>query len=89
MGVDTVLHLTHTAVWMVVVISAPPLIGAAAVGLVVGLFQTLTQIQDASLAFVFKIFVVTAILAATSAWLGAQLLDLNKTMLLEFPVVTR
>ncbi len=89
MTVDEILHLSQNAVWLMVLVSAPPLIAAATVGLAVGIFQTLTQIQDDSLAFVFKIFSVTGVLAATSAWFGAQLLDFSTTMLREFPFETR
>lgn len=89
MSVDQILHMSQTAVWIMIAVSGPPLIGAAVVGLTVGVFQTLTQIQDASLAFVFKIFAVTAILVLTSGWLGAQLLEFNARMLTDFPLVTR
>jgi type III secretion HrpO family protein len=89
MSVEEIIHLTQTSVWMMVLITTPPLLGAAAVGLSVGLFQTLTQIQDASLAFVFKIFVVTAILVSSSGWYGAVLLEFCENVLTDFPMMTR
>lgn len=89
MGADDILHLGQSTAWMVVLVSAPPLLVAGAVGLTVGLFQTLTQIQDAAFAFVFKIAAVTAVLIAASGWLGGQLLDFNTQMLESFPTATR
>ena len=53
MGPDDILLLGQSAAWLVAIVSAPPLLVAGAVGLSVGLFQTLTQIQDAAFAFVF------------------------------------
>lgn len=89
MSLADLLHLSQAATWLMVIVSSPPLIAAAAVGLTVGVFQTLTQIQDASLAFVFKIFAVVAVLAATSAWFGVQMLEFATQMLTEFPTRTR
>ena len=89
MSVDEILNLGQMATLIMVMVSAPPLIAAAGVGLLVGLFQTLTQIQDASLAFVFKIFAVTLVLISVSGWLGAQLWDFTHKVLTDFPIVTR
>lgn len=53
------------AIWTLILIAAPPLLVALAVGLVISLFQALTQIQEATLTFVPKILamLLTMILA--------------------------
>ena len=50
------------ALWLCVELAGPPLLAMLAVGLVISLIQALTQIQEATLAFVPKLL---AILVAT------------------------
>jgi flagellar biosynthetic protein FliQ len=51
-----------------------PLVGAAAVvGLVCGFLQAITQLQDATTAFAFKLAAVAAVLLLTLPWAGGQL----------------
>ena len=61
MDVTDTLEVTKDAVWTMIVIGAPVMLVALTVGLVVSLFQALTQIQEMTLAFVPKI--VCAMLA--------------------------
>jgi flagellar biosynthetic protein FliQ len=55
MDVTDTLEVTKDAVWTMIVIGAPVMLVALIVGLVVSLFQALTQIQEMTLAFVPKI----------------------------------
>lgn len=50
-----VLDLGREAIWLTVLIAAGPMLVGLAVGLVVSLLQTLTQIQEQTLVFVPKI----------------------------------
>ncbi len=67
------LGLVQSSIWTIAVASGPAVIAAMAVGLVVALFQALTQIQEATLTFVPKIVAVLAILALTASFIGSQL----------------
>ncbi len=58
MDTQTVLEIAREAVVVLVKIAAPLMIVALAVGLIVSLFQALTQIQELTLAFVPKILVM-------------------------------
>ena len=53
--------------------SGPAVLAAMAVGLVIALFQALTQIQESTLTFVPKIVVVLVVLALTASFIGSQL----------------
>ena len=53
-----VLDIARDAVWVSVKIAAPVMIVALVVGLIISLFQALTQIQEMTLAFVPKILVI-------------------------------
>ncbi len=50
-----VLDLGRDAIWLTVLVAAGPMIVGLAVGLVVSVLQTLTQIQEQTLVFVPKI----------------------------------
>jgi flagellar biosynthesis protein FliQ len=53
-----VLDLGREAIWITVLVSAGPMLVGLAVGLVVSLLQTLTQIQEQTLVFVPKILAI-------------------------------
>ncbi|MFZ4122368.1 MAG: flagellar biosynthesis protein FliQ [Caulobacterales bacterium] len=50
-----ILDLGREAIWITILIAAGPMLVGLAVGLVVSLLQTLTQIQEQTLVFVPKI----------------------------------
>lgn len=53
-----ILDVARDAIFTMILISAPLLLAGLAVGLVISLFQTLTQIQEMTLVFVPKILAV-------------------------------
>ena len=67
------LDIVQRAVWTVMAAAGPTVAAAMVVGLVVALFQALTQIQEMTLTFVPKIVVVLLVMALTAAFVGGQL----------------
>ena len=53
-----IFEICREATYVLIIISAPAMIVALVVGLIISLFQTLTQIQEATLTFVPKILAV-------------------------------
>jgi type III secretion protein S len=66
--------LTHKALMLVLLLSLPPIITAAVVGVLVSLAQAVTQIQDQTLSFAFRLVAVILTLMITVRWLGQQVL---------------
>jgi type III secretion HrpO family protein len=64
---------TNKAMVLILILSLPPLAVAAAVGLLFGLFQAATQIQEQTLSFAFKLVAVIAVIILVSRWAGGQL----------------
>lgn len=62
------------AIWLVLVFSAWPVIVATAIGLVVGAFQTIVQLQEQTLPFGVKLFGVGMCLYVGAGWGGQKLL---------------
>ena len=67
------LSLVQATIWTIVVASGPAVLTAMVVGIVVALFQALTQIQEMTLTFVPKIVAVLFITALTASFIGAQI----------------
>lgn len=67
--------------WVAVVISIPILTVALAAGLVVGLFQALTSIQEMTLTFVPKLGAIVGIFWVTMAFMSETLVALFKDTL--------
>ena len=68
-----VLDIARDALWTTVKIAAPTMLVGLAVGLVVALFQALTQIQEQTLVFVPKIVAVFAALLLFLPFMGDAL----------------
>ena len=66
---DIVMKLTHEALFTVAKLSGPILVTTLAVGLLVSIFQALTQINEATLSFIPKIIIVGLILALAGPWM--------------------
>jgi type III secretory pathway component EscS len=67
------LALGREALILVLLLSGPPLAAALLVGLVMGLLQAATQVQDPSLPVVPRLVAVLAALGLSAPWIGARL----------------
>jgi len=69
----TLLHLGREALLLALLLSAPPLLAALLVGLVTGLLQAVTQLQEHAIGAVPRIAAVLGALIVTGPWLAARL----------------
>jgi type III secretion protein S len=89
MGEEVFQSQVSSALLTVLVMSAPALGAAIVVGVGVGLIQALTQIQDQTLPQAVKLVVVLVVLILTGPLLGAQVTELARQGLEQFPLATR
>jgi flagellar biosynthesis protein FliQ len=68
----TLLWLGREALLVSLLVSAPPLLAALAVGLVTGVLQAATQVQEPSVAVVPRLAAVLGALAVAAPWIGAR-----------------
>ncbi len=66
---ETVTTIGQQALWVTMLIAAPMLLSALAVGLLVGMFQAATQINEQTMTFVPKIVAVLLSLLLFAPWL--------------------
>jgi type III secretion protein S len=64
--------LGREALLLVLLVSAPPLLAALAVGLVTGVLQAATQVQEPTVAVVPRLAAVLGALALAGPWIGAR-----------------
>ncbi|WP_283153310.1 flagellar biosynthesis protein FliQ [Guptibacillus hwajinpoensis] len=77
---DMVISLAEDAVYTVIIISAPLLLIALGVGLIVSVFQAMTQIQEQTLAFIPKIVAVLLTIVLFGPWMLTTLLDYTSNL---------
>jgi len=68
-GAD-VLDIARDAIWTVLILSAPMMLVALVVGVVISLLQALTQIQEMTLAFIPKIIALFVTLLLSLPFMG-------------------
>ena len=69
------IQLTQQALWYVMLLSAPPIIVAAVVGLIVAVLQAATQIQEQTMQYALKFFAIVVTIFVTASMLGGGLYE--------------
>ncbi len=69
-----ILAITQEALLLVLILSLPPIVVAALLGVIVSLIQAVTQVQESTLSYAVKLLGVAVTLVVTISWLGRELL---------------
>ncbi len=69
---NEIYQLTYQALYMILLLSGPPILISMVFGLMVAVFQAATQIQEQTLSFTVKLFAVVLTIMILGGWLGAQ-----------------
>ena len=79
---DTVLitELLREGVWVVIKLCAPMLLLSMSVGVLLAIFQAVTQIHEQTLSFIFKLTVVIIVLLVGGSWMMETLLDYARSL---------
>jgi len=85
---DMVIEIGRQALVVTALLAAPLLISALAVGLLVGMFQAATQIQDMTLSFIPKLIVLVIALGLTGHWMLGLLIDYTRNLFLMIPGIS-
>lgn len=70
----TALNYAVQALYLVLMLSLPPIVVASVVGIVFSLIQAITQLQEQTLSFGVKLIAVIITLFLMGGWLGGELL---------------
>ena len=85
MGPETVLTVGRDALWLAVLLAGPLLLAALAVGLLIGVFQAATQIQEMTLSFIPKLLALVIALFMAGPWMIAVAVSFSRRLFLEIP----
>ena len=72
MGTDMI-GITIEALWLVLLLSAPPIIAASVVGLLVAIIQAATQLQEQTLQYTLKFFAIVIAIFVTGGLVAGSL----------------
>lgn len=89
MGESQTIQLMYQALWLVLMLSAPPVVVAALVGLVVALIQAATQIQEQTLQYALKFFAIVFTIFLTASLMGGTLHRFADRVMTEFPAMVK
>jgi len=79
-----IMDVAYDAVWTLLKVTTPLMLIALGVGLIVALFQALTQIQEMTLTFVPKILVMFMALLVLLPWMITELTEFMGRMVDHF-----
>ena len=85
MGVDYFAEVSNQAVKVALMISAPMLLGALFMGILVSIFQAVTQINEQTLSFIPKIIVIVGALVIFSPWMSETIVNFTKELIIAIP----
>lgn len=82
---EAVVTIGRHALEMTLMLAAPLLLTALAVGLLVGIFQAATQINEMTLSFIPKLLAMAAVLALTGPWMLRSLVEYTRNLIESIP----
>ncbi len=84
---ESVLTLGQQALQLALLLAAPLLLVSLAVGLLVGVFQAATQINEMTLSFIPKLLAMAATLMLAGPWMLQLLIEFTRRLLESIPAV--
>ncbi len=82
---DTVMTIAREALWVTTLLAAPMLLLALATGLLIGMFQAATQINEMTLSFIPKLIVLVGVLAVAGPWMLELITSFTRTLFASIP----
>jgi flagellar biosynthetic protein FliQ len=79
------LALAARLLWTAVYVCAPILGFSMLVGLGVSILQAVTQVQEASIAFVLKLLAIVIVLLFLGPWMLAQITEFSQSLIRNIP----
>jgi flagellar biosynthetic protein FliQ len=87
MDTATVIDLSRHAMWTIALVSAPLLVVALAVGLVIGIIQAATSINEMTLSFIPKLIAMALALLLFGSWMLVTLVDFTRSIFERIPTL--
>jgi len=85
MTADTVIDLGQQALYVIALIASPMLLSALAIGLLIGMFQAATSINEQTLSFIPKLGVLLLSIMLAGPWMINLLVNFTRRLYLNIP----
>jgi len=85
MNADTVIDLSQQALYVIALIASPMLLSALAIGLLIGMFQAATSINEQTLSFIPKLGVLLLSILVAGPWMINLLVNFTRRLYLNIP----
>ena len=85
MNADTVIDLSQQALYVIVMLAAPMLLSALAIGLLIGMFQAATSINEMTLSFIPKLLILVIAIMIAGPWMLGLVLNYTRNLYLSIP----
>lgn len=82
---DTVVDITQNALVVLLMVGSPLLLSALAIGLLIGMVQAATQVNEMTLSFIPKILVLVATLFMVGPWILHTMIDYSQKLIAGIP----
>ena len=82
---DSVMNFGEQALQVTVLLSAPILLSALAIGFLVAMFQAATQINEQTLSFVPKLLITVIVLSVAGPWMLRLIINFTRQTYLSIP----
>jgi len=86
---DTVISLATQAMTLAFEVAGPILLVGLVVGLLVSLFQAVTQIQEQSLSFIPKIVALAVLIVILGPWMLDRMVNYATNLYMSIPSIVR
>ena len=84
---ETVTSIGQQALWVTMLLAAPLLLSALLVGLLIGMFQAATQINEMTLSFIPKLMVLVVALVVAGPWMLSVIMSFTTRLIREIPAL--
>ena len=84
---EVVMELGQQTLMMVALLAGPLLIAALAVGLLIGIFQEATQIQEMTLSFIPKLAALAIALVIGGPWMLRTIVEFTTELFMQIPAL--
>jgi len=82
---ETVITVSQQALTVATLLAAPLLLGALATGLVIGVLQAATQINEMTLSFIPKLLALVLTLAVAGPWMLQEITSFTRQLIVSIP----
>ncbi len=82
---ESVITIGQHALYTTLIIAAPMLLAVLAVGLIVGMLQAATQINEMTLSFIPKLLILAVVVIGAGPWMLQTMIDYTRALFLDLP----